>query len=387
MNILSSLVLLFVCSLAFSSADPTLCDKYKGSGTGAALLNSVVGATFTSVTTPGTPTKRYFDGTFPWGNLITNYTDPANSATLGVLVNHLVEFFGLPTVLDCTDGTTGNYTGRNLTEAHRLLPIGNTAFNYFNNALIQVLNSSGVVQADLVAIAGVLESTRSAVCNQADCFPTPPTQSICDRYANALGLVDQDLVSAIVAGVLANVTNPSSPILKYFNGSTGLTDYTNPANSAQLTVLTQHLVEFFGMNGVLSCSAGNFPAYTGRTLQAAHASMQITQSDFEYFNQVVLGVATAAGVTAADGATVATVLESTKSQVCTACAPATTTTAASTAATATTASTATTAATASTAASTTASSTTSKPSSDATNLSVPSFVFISSVVVLLLSAF
>lgn len=376
MNILS-LVLLFVCFLAFSSADPTLCDKYKGNSTGAALLNTVVGATFASVTTPGTPTKRYFDGTFPWGNLITNYTDPSNSAQLNILVNHLVEFFGLPSVLNCTDGSTGAYTGRSLTDAHSLLPIGNTAFNSFNNALIQVLNSSGVVPADLAAIAGVLESTRSQVCNQADCFPTPPTQSICDRYSNALGLVDQDMVSYIVAGVIANVTAATSPILKYFNGATGLTDYTNPANSAQLTVLTQHLVEFFGMPGVLSCSAANYPAYTGRTLQAAHMTMQITESDFNYFNAVVLGVATGAGVNATDGAAVAAVLQSTKSQVCTTCAAATTTTAA----------TASTAATVTTAAAATTTATGTGTTSDATS-SVPSFVFIISfVVVSLLSMF
>jgi len=344
-----TIIFAIILTFALKANSQSLCDKYTailGTPNNFLLVQTVINATLASATADPN-TARYFDGTFPSGSPDFLTTPTA----LNTLRSHLVEFFGIG--LNCTDGSTGAYQGADLASAHAALPIGITQFNSFNQQIINILNTTGVQEADLEAILALLNSFKGDICNQPDCTGTPNT-NLCDKYSIALNLVEYDLVSTVISGVLANITaavNPLSTLLRFFNGSTGSgsVNFLAPSNSGALNTLVAHLIQFFG--SALGCSATNYPTYAGQTLTAAHAGLPITQADFDLFNQVVIGVLQSAGVVPNDLAAVLALLDSTQSQVCTLCvAPSTSTGAGTTAAAATTAAGASTAAAATTAA-------------------------------------
>jgi len=315
-TIIFGIILIF----ALGANSQSLCDKYTAAlptPNNFVLVQTIINATLASATA-NPSTSRYFDGSFPSGS--TDFL--TDTSALDTLRSHLVEFFGIG--LNCTDGSIGAYQGTDLTSAHAALPIGITQFNSFNQQIINILNATGVAEADLAAVLALLNSFQGDICNQPDCTGTPNT-NLCDKYSIALNLVEYDLVNTVVMGVFANITaavSPPSTLLRFFNGSTGSLNFLDPSNVAALDTLVAHLNQFFG--AALGCSAANFPTYAGQTLTAAHAALPITLPDFNLFNQVVIGVMRSAGVSETDLSTVLTLLDGTQSQVCTDCAVAST---------------------------------------------------------------
>jgi len=301
-DMLFALFLSLLVSFVFSQE--TICTKYSQALkiTNKQLVSTVVNGVVPKVVAPGTPTKRYFDGTVPRGSL--NYTSPANSGALTSLVDSLVKFFG--GALGCKDGTIGAYTGPTMDKVHLPLGITDGAFNFFNQRVIEVMRGAGVVQADLTAVLSVLNSLRGQIVKQV---------SICDKYSVALKVDNKKLVTNVVTGTFGELTKPNAPTLPFFNGQTpaGSTNYV--AGGAPLNALVDGLVSFFG--GALGCTDGTIKPYKGPSLKQAHANMGVTRPVFNFFNLQVLKVMRGAGVTAGDLNAVARVLNSTAGDIIT----------------------------------------------------------------------
>jgi len=170
-----SLLLSIFALVAYTSA-VSICDKYTpAAGTNSDLVTTVVLAVFGAVTTADTPTVPYFDGSTGNTNFITDTT--AQTALAG----HLVEFFG--GALGCSDGSIDAYTGPDMKTVHATLGIDKAPFEYFNQQVVKVMQTSGVEYADVVTVATLLESFRSGdqvICTEADCLTSPYTVLVGD---------------------------------------------------------------------------------------------------------------------------------------------------------------------------------------------------------------
>jgi len=249
----------------------------------------------------------FFNGEVPEGSL--NFADPANLESFIHLFQGLVNFFG--EALGCTDGSIPPYTGPSLADAHAGMPINATQFELFNSFIIDILDAAGVVDEDLATVAGILDSTRMDICN--DC----PPPSICDYYSHALGLTNLELISFVVnETVVAALT---SDLVVFFNGEVpeGSTNFADPDNLESFLHLFEGLVNFFG--AALGCTDRTIAPYTGPSLADAHAGMPINATQFEQFNGFIITILDAAGVVDEDLASVAAVLESTRSAICNDC--------------------------------------------------------------------
>jgi len=151
-----------------SVAKNSICDRYSAALglTNVQLVTAVVAGTFNAAVAPGSLIQGFFNGTVPSGSI--DFT--TNAAQKSRLVNDLVAFFGQPTILGCTDSTFPVYNAStDLHAIHQAMPIGTAEFETFNSDLIGVLKASGVSVPDQNAVYAILESTKSAVCNQPDC--------------------------------------------------------------------------------------------------------------------------------------------------------------------------------------------------------------------------
>jgi len=307
-----TLIIASVLLLLASGNAQSICTKYSTALNinNSALVTGLVLATFGNITAPASPLLHFFDGTiinFP-GNMMIDFR--VAGAPQATLVQHLVQFFGA--ALGCADGSIGTYAGATMPASHMFMNISNSQFNYFKAALGGVGAGNGVQPADLTAVNTVLETTRSGVCNQPDC------STICNRYSGALGVSNYGLVSTVVSGVFANVSSAGSPLLHFFDGTTVnfpgnmMIDF-RVAGTSQ-TTLVAHLIQFFG--AALGCDDGTIGTYAGATMSASHSFMTINNANFNYFNQVVLGVMGGAGVTPADQTAVLGVLETTRVSIC-----------------------------------------------------------------------
>jgi len=349
----SILVLLVVALIAVNGQ--SLCDKYRGMGTGLGLVETVVNATIGAVVNPANKIDGFFNGKLGG----TDFTAPANAAQLNALRSGLDSFFGDSFALNCSDKSIPPYAGANMTVVHAALKIDFFAFFTFNNLLLNVMSGAGVVPTDIMAVAALLDSLRPQVCNQADCT------SICNKLvvpgAGTSNATVATVVNATVFAALGDAT-----LSPYFTGKTGgRVDYTLPANAVALKNLFDHLVSFFG--GALGCSDGTIAPYTGLTMKEAHAGMGVTQAAFDTFNSALMSILKPF-ISATEFTAVYGVLNSTHDDVCTAadCKSGSTSGTSTSSGTATTATTSTTATTATTATSTTATSTTAKTSTTGT---------------------
>jgi len=194
-------------------------------------------------------------------------------------------------------------------EAHRRLSIDYFSHAQFNRIVVSVLAGAGVEREDLVAAAKLLDSLRPSICLQPDC------KSICNTYSIPTIMDNVDLVGAVVDGtVRAALKSPN--LVQFFNGVTppGSIDYTK--DTVSFAILRNHLIEFFG--AALTCTDRTIGIYNGRSLKDAHRIMGINLATFKEFNNAVTSVMTAAGVKVSDVAIVASVLESTRCDICTA---------------------------------------------------------------------
>jgi len=86
---------LFAIILAFTFAEEqqSLCTKYSQilNLTNKQLVTAVVNGVVPKLVAANTPTKKFFDGTFPAGS--TNFLAPSNAPALTALVDSLVQFF------------------------------------------------------------------------------------------------------------------------------------------------------------------------------------------------------------------------------------------------------------------------------------------------------
>jgi len=152
-----------ICTKADCSS---ICNKYSSPGVTSnyGLVSTVVSRTVTAAFTPGSGLDQFFNGSVPAGS--TNYV--GNTTATVILAGKLVSFFG--GALGCSDGSIQVYGGPALAVSHAKIPINNASFVKFNTVLVGVLAGLGVSSADQTTVAGVLEGTRSMLCNQVDCF-------------------------------------------------------------------------------------------------------------------------------------------------------------------------------------------------------------------------
>jgi len=171
---LSFIVFCFLIGSAFVTGQQSICNKYASAFnvTDSTLVGIVVDGTLAAAL--GSGLHVYFDGEVPVGS--TNFTSPAQNETLDQLVLHLTQYFG--GALGCSDGSIDPYTGPNMQVVHELIPITSAAFSAFCNALLGVMQSGGLIQADLDTVNATLQTTRSAICNQPDCNSVATTNSV-----------------------------------------------------------------------------------------------------------------------------------------------------------------------------------------------------------------
>jgi len=299
--IIATILFVTICTVSSQS----FCQKYSAAlrVTNKALVETVVNASIGEIVKPSSGIRRYFDGTHP--NQTINFL--TNVPALNSLRNKLVQFFGA--ALGCSDNTIPPYNGRSMDEAHRRLSIDYFSHAQFNRIIVSVLAGAGVEREDLVAAAKLLDSLRPSVCLQGDC------RSICNTYSIPTIQDNVDLVGAVVDGtVRAALKSPN--LVQFFNGVTppGSIDYTK--DTVSFAILRNHLIEFFG--AALGCTDRTIGIYNGRSLKDAHRIMGINLATFKEFNNAVTTVMTAAGVKVSDVAIVASVLESTRCDICTA---------------------------------------------------------------------
>jgi len=130
-----------------------------------------------------------------------------------------------------------------------------------------------------------------------------------------LNVSNKGLVTKVVNDVVGRIVAPKALTKKYFDGTkpSGSTNFTDPSNSDALKDLVTSLVQFFG--SALDCSDGTISPYTGPTMDKVHQPMGINSPEFIFFNDQVVGVLAAAGVTEQDQVAVRIVLNGLKPQI------------------------------------------------------------------------
>jgi len=308
-----SFLLVSLCVIAFFAAPVesqagsigNFCGYYSGllKISNNLLITTVVNQTIFQYIVPG-PLVIFFNGVK--NNSLNNFSFIANATAFGNLFTHLVQFFGA--ALNCTDGTIAAYGGKTMIVAHAGLQIDYQQFALFNQYVLNVLANNGVYASDVILVAKLLNSLNTQTCFYTDC------QNICNKYSVQGVLNNTALVTTVVVNTfMAAIAAPG--LVNFFNGQItypGVTNYLT--NTTAQGILVAHLVEFFGI--ALGCTDGTIGAYQGVSLSASHVILPIGGAAFSAFNTALLGVLTSLGVSAADVATVGTVLESTRAQVC-----------------------------------------------------------------------
>jgi len=138
----------------------SICDKYSGTGSNAALLATVVDGVVGKLVATGAITKPYFDGTKPAGS--TNFLDPNNSAKLAALKQSIVNFLYAP--LGCSkDSPALVYSGAPLDSVHHPRGISQAEEDFFVQSVHDVLTGAGVTTADADAVSAVVHTLDSQI--------------------------------------------------------------------------------------------------------------------------------------------------------------------------------------------------------------------------------
>jgi len=179
----------------------TICDKYSGAGTNAALLQTVVDGVVGKLVADGAPTKKYFDGTTPAGS--TNYLAPSSAAALTALKSSIVDFFYGP--LGCSKDTPGRqYQGRDLDLVHQPLGISQAEEDFFVQSVHNVLTGAGVSMADADAVSGVVHSLDPKIVKSTSSTTgptTPPTNPGPNSNTAAAVMAALGLAAGVAAGI------------------------------------------------------------------------------------------------------------------------------------------------------------------------------------------
>jgi hypothetical protein len=296
----------------------TFCEKYARQNAGIfknskELVGAIVDGTVGKLVGNGSLTLEYFDGTIPTGS--TNFLAPQNAAALGALKDSLVNFFGA--ALGCSDGSIPAYTGGDMKEVHKNMPISGVEYDFFNAQLLSVVQSI-VDAADRVFLLDLLNSAgvRGAICNFGDgCVPN----SLCVKYAKALGISQSALMGAVVDAAFAPVLAATEQ-KPFFDGTRpfGSINYFASQNSARLATLKANFAAFLGRADVLQCTDPQFPVARSdvASMKPVHHLMPITSALFDQFNSLVITGLRTLNITEADLTTIRGVLNSTESLIC-----------------------------------------------------------------------
>jgi hypothetical protein len=304
-----------VLSVSLVKSQQSLCDKYS-----AALMknnnqtvSAVVNGTVNACLNATNGIRGYFDGTktFPGSK---DFTATANAAAFQTLFDHLVQFFGQAAILGCTDMTISAYAGiADLAVVHQPMNIDWFGTAKFNELLVGVMRSVGVVDADLKSVATLLYGTRAAICKTGDVSCT----TFCSNYTLPGVTSGKDLMTAVVNGSI-NAALGAPSLRVYFDGTKqfpGSKNFTAPANAAAFQTLFDHLVQFFGNKTILGCYDGSIPPYSGVDMKTAHNGMGINTAEFDAFRDAIGTVAASAGVTAADVTYLKALIDTTRGDI------------------------------------------------------------------------
>jgi len=201
------LVLFALTALAHSV---TICEKYFGTNDTFQYeqmhnqIGNIVGLLLGDSFTAG-----YFNGDN--GGSV-NFTDPANSALLDTLVDHLTTFFG--SAIGCS-GAAADYSGNpNMLAVHSFqVPVNKAAFEHFNWLVCQNFRTAGVVQEDIYVIGQVLDGFRTGdgtannqICQDDDCVTSPYTIFLGGSVPNSIYAFNPPYIS-IPNGFTLNFNN------------------------------------------------------------------------------------------------------------------------------------------------------------------------------------
>jgi len=144
-------------------------------------------------------------------------------------------------------------------------------------------------------------------CLLAVVLAAPEQQTLCQKYAQALGTSQIGLMTAVVSAVVsAEVADPH--IRLFFDGTLppGSTNFLN--NTPAFNRLAAGLIAFFGIP--LGCNEPGFPKYSGPNMGIVHSRMPIDRDTFEKFNSIMIGALGKLGVSPEDQGAIGSVLAS-----------------------------------------------------------------------------
>jgi len=287
----------------------TLCSQYNTYGKPYTSENDFITKTYDIfaglVTTPGTFTRRYFDGNTPPRSV--NYT--LGGAPLTRHLTAVGLYFGSPGWASCLGSNFGPYTGSTDNRAiHLDMMVDSVAFDQWANFHVQAFSqSTGLPPSSpvLVNFNNTLYSFKSQI--------VTVNNSICDKYTVALKLPSTNELVTKVVSTAFEILKTNSTTAPYFNGQIpkGSTDFNlgGPAT----TKLATNLITFFGK--ALGCNDQSIPPYAGQPLPQVHQDLNITVPVFNAFNEIVVKVLLDFGVTSADGNAVLSLLNSLQGQI------------------------------------------------------------------------
>jgi truncated hemoglobin YjbI len=138
-------------------------------------------------------------------------------------------------------------------------------------------------------------------------------QSLCVKYATALGVNHATLIGLAVNGTVTCIAGDTI-LLDYFNGKNPVGSPNLVGNPTAFDQLKKSLVSFFGM--ALGCNDMSIPAYAGRNMSEAHKTSNITYLASHKFNLCLLNFLKAANFTEPDVQAVAKVLKDQQNDIC-----------------------------------------------------------------------
>lgn len=208
------------------------------------------------------------------------------------LVNQLAAAAGGPETYPTT--VSGGYTCRDMQTTHAGLGISGTVFDKFVMIAAATLTRLGVAADDVATIGTVLNGTKADVTE--------------DTLYARLG-AKRGIAMAVDAIVAQEVMDPE--IAAFFAPNT------QPGAVPDVTQISQCLVEQLGAaaGGRETYPTTLEDGYQCRDMVATHAGLGISSAVFDKFVMIAANTLTSAGVSAADVATIGTVLNGTKADI------------------------------------------------------------------------
>lgn len=172
-------------------------------------------------------------------------------------------------LISAVSGGPLKYTGKNMKDAHRGMAISDAEFDAAAGHLIAVLKKYNVPQKEMDELVGVIAATRT------DIVETMRDRSVKRSLWDRLG--GESAVRAVMRDSLALAAQ--DPKVNFTRD--GRFKARSPAD---VTRVEQLLVEF------VSEHTGGPLKYTGRAMKPLHASMKITDDEFNALGAIVISV-------------------------------------------------------------------------------------------------